>query len=316
MRLKAFIPKKTKMAAAFGQPSAVVLEVIKIFILDIGADFVSRFFDYLSDLIYHKMIELLGSFFGVMNATGYDLFGLPWIRQIVQLFSKFGWALFIVGIIVALFDFAIESQNGRGDPKTLALNIIKGFFAVNLFCVLPVQLYGFAVSLQSSMSSDMSGFVSPSGSGTLLNACLDALGGYLFDPLINILIVIMMGYAILKIFFASIKRGGILLIQIAVGTMYMFSIPRGYTDGFIMWVKQVIATCLTAFLQSTMLICGLILFKDYWLFGLGVMLAAGEIPRIAGLFGLETAARPNINGVVNTAQSAVHLATMVKTAVK
>lgn len=284
----------------------------KIFLLDVGADFVTKIFDYFSDLIYQKIIALLGDFFGVMNATGYDLFGMPWIRQIVQLFQNLGWALFIVGIVVALFDFAIESQNGRGDPKTLALNIIKGFFAVNLFCVVPVQLYGFTVSLQSSMSSDMTGLIAPEGSGTLLNACLDVINGFLFGPLLGILIAVMMGYSVIKVFFASIKRGGILLIQIAVGSMYMFSVPRGYTDGFIMWIKQVIATCLTAFLQSTMLICGLILFKDHWLLGLGVMLAAGEIPRIAGLFGLETAARPNINGVINTAQSAVHLVKMIK----
>ena len=60
-----------------------------------------------------------------------------------------------------------------------------------------------------------------------------------------------------------------------------------------------------------MLIAGLILFKDAWLLGLGVMLAAGEIPRIAGNFGLETATRPNVNMVINTAQSAVHLVKMV-----
>ena len=288
----------------------------KLFLLDVGADFVTKIFDYFSDLLYQKIIELLGNFFGVMNATGYDLFGMPWVKQIVQLFSNFGWALYIVGIVVALFDFAIESQNGRGDPKALALNIIKGFFAVNLFCTVPVQLYGFTVSLQSSMSADMTGLISPEGSGTLLNACLDILNGFLFGPLLGILIAIMMGYAIIKVFFASIKRGGILLIQIAVGAMYMFSVPRGYMDGFIMWIKQVIATCLTAFLQSTMLVCGLILFKDYWLLGLGVMLAAGEIPRIAGLFGLETAARPNINGVINTAQSAVHLKQMVTSVAK
>ena len=288
----------------------------KIFLLDVVADFVKKIFDYFSDLLYQKIIELLGNFFGVMNATGYDLFGMPWVKQIVQLFSNFGWALYIVGIVVALFDFAIESQNGRGDPKALALNIIKGFFAVNLFCTVPVQLYGFTVSLQSSMSADMTGLISPEGSGTLLNACLDILNGFLFGPLLGILIAIMMGYAIIKVFFASIKRGGILLIQIAVGALYMFSVPRGYMDGFIMWIKQVIATCLTAFLQSTMLVCGLILFKDYWLLGLGVMLAAGEIPRIAGLFGLETAARPNINGVINTAQSAVHLKQMVTSVAK
>lgn len=284
----------------------------KIFLLDVGADFVTKIFDYFSDLIYQKIIALLGDFFGVMNATGYDLFGMPWVQQIVQLFSNLGWALFVVGIVVALFEFAIESQNGRGDPKALALNIIKGFFAVNLFCVVPVQLYGFTVALQSSMSSDMTGLIAPEGSGTLLNACLDVINGFLFGPLLGILIAVMMGYAVIKVFFSSIKRGGILLIQISVGAMYMFSVPRGYTDGFIMWIKQVIATCLTAFLQSTMLICGLILFKDHWLLGLGVMLAAGEIPRIAGLFGLETAARPNINGVINTAQSAVHLVKMIK----
>ena len=58
------------------------------------------------------------------------------------------------------------------------------------------------------------------------------------------------------------------------------------------------------------------IFKDQWLMGLGVMLAAGEIPRIAGMFGLETAARPNINGVINTAQSAVHLTQMIRTVAK
>ena len=172
-----------------------VLEVKKIFLLDVGADFVTKIFDYFSDLLYQKIIALLGDFFGVMNATGYDLFGLPWVKQIVQLFSNFGWALFAVGIIVALFDFAIESQNGRGDPKALALNIIKGFFAVNLFCTVPVQLYGFTVSLQSSMSSDLTGLIAPEGSGTLLNACLDGINGFLFGPLLGILIAIMMGYA-------------------------------------------------------------------------------------------------------------------------
>ena len=276
----------------------------------------TKLFDCIEDLIYQKIIELLGEFFSYMNSMGSDLFGLPWVNQIVTLFSLLGWALFVVGIIVALFDFAIESQNGRGDPKALAMNIIKGFMAASLFAVVPVKLYGLAVAMQSSMSADMTGLVSPEGSGTLLDACLGAVGDMMFGPLLNILIIIMFGYSVIKVFFASLKRGGILLIQIAVGSMYMFSIPRGYTDGFVMWVKQVIATCLTAFLQSTMLVCGLILFKDYWLLGLGIMLAAAEIPRIAGLFGLETATRPNINGVVNTAQSAVHLATMVKTVAK
>lgn len=283
--------------------------------MDIGANLVNKLFDFITDWIYQQIIKALGEFFGVMNTMGSDLFGLPWVKQIVQLFQNLGWALFIVGIVVALFEFAIESQNGRGDPKALALNIIKGFFAVNLFCNVPVQLYSFSVKLQLGMNGSMTGLVSPDG-GSLADACLKAFNTMMFGALLGILILIMMGYAIIKVFLSSIKRGGILLIQIAVGSLYMFSVPRGFTDGFIMWIKQIIATCLTAFLQSTMLVCGLILFKDHWLLGLGIMLAAGEIPRIAGAFGLETAARPNINSVVNTAQSAVHLTQMVKAAAK
>lgn len=272
-------------------------------------------FDYITDWMYQQIIKVLGEFFAVMNKMGVDLFGLPWVKQIVRLFSNLGWALFVVGIIVALFEFAIESQNGRGDPKTLALNIIKGFFAVNLFCTVPVELYALSIRLQFGMSGDMTGLISPDG-GSLADACLKTIGAMMFGPLLAILIMIMVGYAVIKVFFASIKRGGILLIQIAVGSLYMFSVPRGFTDGFVMWVKQVIATCLTSFLQSTMLVCGLILFKDYWLLGLGIMLAAGEIPRIAGMFGLETSVRPNINGVINTAQSAVHLKQMVTAVAK
>lgn len=162
----------------------------------------TKLFDCIEDLIYQKIIELLGEFFSYMNSMGSDLFGLPWVNQIVTLFGLLGWALFVVGIIVALFDFAIESQNGRGDPKALAMNIIKGFMATSLFTVVPVKLYGLAVAMQSSMSADMTGLVSPEGSGTLLDACLGAVGDMMFGPLLNILIIIMFGYSVIKVFFA------------------------------------------------------------------------------------------------------------------
>ena len=80
----------------------------------------------------------------------------------------------------------------------------------------------------------------------------------------------------------------ILLIQIAVGSLYLFSVPRGFTDGFNQWCKQVIALCLTAFLQTTLLFLGLLTFNDNVLLGLGIMLAAGEVPRVAQQFGLDS----------------------------
>ena len=118
--------------------------------------------------------------------------------------------------------------------------------------------------------------------------------------------IILMAYAVIKVFFANLKRGGILLIQIAVGSLYMFSVPRGYADGFTQWMKQVIGLCLTAFLQATILIAGLMVFRTNALLGLGLMLSAGEVPRIAGAFGLDTSTRANINSAVYTAQSVIN----------
>ena len=128
--------------------------------------------------------------------------------------------------------------------------------------------------------------------------------------------MIFMAYAVIKVFFSNLKRGGILLIQIAVGSLYMFSIPRGYTDGFTQWCKQVIGLCLTAFLQATILVEGLMVFSDKALLGLGLMLAAGEVPRIAGAFGLDTTTRANIMSAVYTAQAAVNTTRTIVQAVK
>ena len=127
--------------------------------------------------------------------------------------------------------------------------------------------------------------------------------------------IILMAYAVIKVFFASLKRGGILLIQIAVGSLYMFSIPRGYVDGFVQWIKQVIGLCLTAFLQAIILVAGLMVFREHALLGLGLMLSAGEVPRIAGTFGLDTTTHANIMSAVYTAQAAVHTTQTIAAAV-
>jgi hypothetical protein len=86
----------------------------------------------------------------------------------------------------------------------------------------------------------------------------------------------------------------------------MFSVPRGYLDGFIGWCKQIIGLCLTAFLQATILTAGLMVLKDNALLGLGLMLSAGEIPKIAGAFGLDTSTKANVMSAVYTAQAAVN----------
>ncbi len=86
----------------------------------------------------------------------------------------------------------------------------------------------------------------------------------------------------------------------------MFSVPRGYTDGFYGWCRQVVATCLTAFLQTTILYVGLLTYTQHALLAVGICLAANEVPRIAQMYGLDTSERVNMMSVTHTVNTAVN----------
>lgn len=284
-----------------------------MFIFDFVADVV---LDQIVDWIYGKIVSFLNDFFAMMNNMGVELFELPWVQAVTTFFGYLGWTLFVVGIVVGAFECAIEYQGGRGSVKDTALNYVKGFMAVSLFTVLPVNLYSLCVSLQGTFGSAISGLVNPQGigemaQGALMSAAIPGIG----NPILQIFCAVMMGYAVIKVFFANLKRGGILVIQIAVGSLYMFSVPRGYIDGFTQWCKQVIGICVTAFLQSTILTAGLLVFLDHPLLGLGLMLSSTEVPRIAGQFGLDTSTKTNLMGGVYAAQSAINLSRTVARAV-
>ena len=266
--------------------------------------------------IYEAVYGAIADFFTLMGDMGIDLFALNWVQACLRLFSMFGWALFVAGLVVAIFDIAIEYQSMHQlNIKRQVMPILFGFLAVNLFTVVPVRLYTFCISTQNVLMHDLAGlFASEMSHMSLVDVAKQALTVMMGNvSVLNLLALIALGYCVVKIFFANIKRSGILMTQIAVGSLYMFSIPKGYTDGFIQWCKQVIALCVTAFLQMTLLYLGLLTWRNNMLLGLGVMLSANEVPRIAQTFGLDTSAKVNLSSAVYTTTSAVNLAkTIIK----
>lgn len=288
-----------------------------MFIWDFVAD---KVLGQIVDWFYGQVVGFLGNFFAEMGNMGVELFEMSWVQSIVLFFSYLAWALYGTGLVVACFECGIEYSSGRGNIRETALNAIKGFMAVSLFTVVPVRLYELSVTLQGQLTAGITGYGASIGdvASDIMQefSAVESLTDLASGPFLGfssitsgimiLFCIILMAYAIIKVFFANLKRGGILLIQIAVGSLYLFSVPRGYTDGFIQWCKQIIGLCLTAFLQATILIAGLMVFKDHALLGLGLMLSAGEIPRIAGTFGLDTTTRANIMSAVYTAQAAVN----------
>ena len=263
-----------------------------MFIWDFVAD---KVLGQIVNWFYGQVVGFLGNFFAEMGNMGAELFTMDWVQSIVLFFSYLAWALYGTGLVVACFETGVEYSSGRGNIRETAINAIKGFMAVNLFTIVPVRLYELAVTLQGQLTAGITGYGSSIGdvaseimqefnaveSLTDLTTTGPFLGfGSITSGIMILFCIILMAYAVIKVFFANLKRGGILLIQIAVGSLYMFSVSRGYTDGFVQWCKQIIGLCLTAFLQATILVAGLMVLKDHALLGLGLMLSAGEIPRI------------------------------------
>ena len=270
----------------------------------------NRFIQWLFKSIY----DGIANFITQISNMGTEIFDLSWVQAVVKLFFLFGWSLFVVGVVVSAFDLAIEYQTGRANIKTTALNWIKGFMAVSLFTITPIELYKFCVSLQNTFAKDLvtiaagEQYVSLGSLATkVLVSSFNPGGAMITAGLFELVTLIALGFCVFKIFFDNIKRGGILLIQLAVGSLYMFSIPRGYGDGFNNWVKQVFALCLTAFLQTTLLFLGLLSWSTNMLLAIGIMMSAAEVPRIAQQFGLDTSVKVNVMSAVHMGTSAVNL---------
>ncbi len=265
--------------------------------------------DWALDWLFGEAMKFFQTFFTIMGNMGIEIFDYAWVQGIVYFFRMLGWSLYLCGLVVLIFDTAISAQQGRANLAEAGLNALKGFFAVSLFTIMPIELYRLAITLQNQLGQSMA---------TLFQMTVEARVNDLIQNVLNTILetnpgpfnlftLIAVGYCVLKIFFANIKRGGIILINIAVGSLYMFNLPRGFNDGFLTWCKQVIAICLTAFLQMTLLTAGLITFSTTnAVMGIGIMLAANEVPRIAESFGLDTSAKANISSMIHVTQAAVN----------
>ena len=186
------------------------------------------------DWFYGQVVGFLGNFFAEMGNMGAELFTMDWVQSIVLFFSYLAWALYGTGLVVACFETGVEYSSGRGNIRETALNAIKGFMAVSLFSTVPVRLYELCVSLQGTFTAALTGYGSSIGdvAGEVMQEfnAVDSLSGLTAGPLLGfgtitsgimiLFCLILMAYAVVKVFFANLKRGGILLIQIAVGSLY------------------------------------------------------------------------------------------------
>ena len=269
--------------------------------------------DIMFEWLFNKVYGAVAELFMFIDQSATDLFSLAWVRTFVSLFQALGWMLFVCGLIVAVFDTAIAYESGQANIKNTCLNVLKGFMAASLVTVVPQRLYAFCVAMQGTFSHELLGGFIGATSSSVAGTGLSVIIALASDvSLFSLFFIILFGYCTVKVVFSNIKRGGIMLCQIAVGSLYLFGVPRGYTDGFFSWCKQVIATCLTAFLQTTILYLGLLTYTQHALLAVGICLSAAEVPRIAQMFGLDTSVKVNMMSVSHTMSMGAKAVGMLK----
>ena len=157
----------------------------------VGSAISEAVWDIMLEWLFKTIYGAVADFFGMINGMAAEIFELNWVNAFLSLFSSFGWALFVAGLAVAVFDTAIEYQSGRVNIQSTCLNILKGFMAVSLFTKLPVALYKFCITLQTTFSDDLISSFTGSVRGNLgdtANVVLKSMAGY--SGLIGILTVI------------------------------------------------------------------------------------------------------------------------------
>ena len=279
-----------------------------------AADAISdAIWDIMFEWIFNKVYGLIAELFTFINETATDIFALSWVQVFVGLFGSLAWMLFVCGLIVAVFDTAVAYESGQANIKNTCINVLKGFMAASLVTVVPQRLYSFCVNMQGTFATELLGNFISGTTTTVADSGLTVIMALAMDvSLFSLFFIILFGYCTVKVVFSNIKRGGIMLCQIAVGSLYLFGVPRGYTDGFYSWCKQVIATCLTAFLQTTILYLGLLTYTQHALLAVGICLSAAEVPRIAQMYGLDTSVRVNMMSVSHTVSMGAKAVGLIK----
>lgn len=236
--------------------------------------------------------------FTSITASSANIFNYSWFKVIVGVFRCFGVLLFAVGVVLALVDVGVEYRRRGADLSGAMLNLGKGLLAVGLFSTVPVPLYKFCANIQSVIMDALA-------INWSFQSISDAISAKFTQDLMMIIMLIIIIVLMVIIYLDTLKRGGILLVQICIGSLYMISVPRGYMDNFYGWCKQIIALCLTTLFQNLLMFCGLMIIPTNLFLGIGTMFAAKEVPRICGQFGLDTSVKASFTGMAIGANASV-----------
>jgi hypothetical protein len=233
------------------------------------------------------------------------------VNILLSFFSYFGAVLFALSFLLILVR-AAESYSTLKQVSVITIveNIIKGF------CMLVFVRYGviFLFELSHDVATALIG-------GTILENTdnfkpsfledivsltgLDMKGGVLL--IIAVLTIMMM--------YQTLKRIGIILVQIFLGYLYIPSVMSGNEHALGEWMKDLFASIVTYSLQIILYFWGMSLLNFANLlefgecaFGLILLITAGAVPSILKKFGYSTNGSHGVTTAASVTSSLMSIA--------
>lgn len=249
------------------------------------------------------------------NDTVNTLFSNSAVTSFLIFVQVLGSIFFVFGVGFSFADWAIKKQDNIADTVMDTFkNMFLGFFALSGFISIPILLLKFTNEICLQISSNMSSAANEYFWEEIFTFEFETdLSGFFGYKYGTFIFIIIMFICVARLFFANIKRGGILLILIFICPFHLFSVPRGYTDSFFSWCKQVIGLCITAFIQNFLVTLSFVVFafSDNKVFDMvvtvGIALSAFEAPRILTQFGLDTSMRTNVSQAIYGISGAMNI---------
>lgn len=279
----------------------------------IRAFFTPASYQYVISFVADLTTEMLA----MNNDFTTSLFDNDVVISFIAFIEIVGGIFFLFGIAFAFSEWAIDCNEGMGTSTILDTfkNAFIGLFAVLSIASLPILLLKFTNDITYTLCSAMTG----ENLENTMNNIRHGLDNFnFFSGWGGIIFAIIILVCVVRVFLANLKRGGILVTLITVGSLHMFSVPRGYTDAFFSWCKQVIGLSVTSFLQNTLLILGFVVYANSsadvfdLILGAGVMLSAAEVPRILQQFGLDTSMKANVSQAIYGVSGVMNIASAFK----
>lgn len=265
-------------------------------------------------------VKITDSLIQYNNSLTDRLFETPALNAFFVFTLLVGSLLYVCGVGFSFANFTLDNKEEAGTQLTDTLkNIFIGLLALSAYTSIPILLLKFTNNICSMLTSDLA-------NASLLSQLYPQLesGNFTWDDPDSSFSLGSVGVAIYgiiifvcvcKVFFANIKRGGILVTLIFVCSFHMVSIPRGYTDAFWSWCKQVAGVCITAFMQNFLISLAFLIVcatknahLNTLILSAGVALSASEVPRILQQFGLDTSMKANISQAIFATSGVVSIA--------